>query len=286
MDRVHFITGPTASGKTRLAVELARRIDAEIVSADSRQVFRGMDIGTGKDLDEYGTIPYHLIDIVDPGTRFSLHEWLTAARTALADIAARGKQAIVCGGTGLYIEALAADFRLAQGAGPDYEMRDRLEALPLPELLQMVEKHGVAVPEGDRQNPRRIARAIERQLSLTADSAQPSRSANPATVLLVDIPRETRRERIATRLYARLREGMVAEIEGLLAKGVPAQTLIGYGLEYRFVTLYLLGQMSYDDMVRDLLTAIRQFSKRQMTYFRGMERRGIPIKPFDLENFA
>lgn len=234
-----------------------------------------MDIGTGKDLADYGEVPYHLIDIAEPGTRFSLHQWLTAAREAIADIAGRGRRPIVCGGTGLYIEALVADYSLDDVA-PDLDLRNRLEAMSLSELQRLLADHGLTMAPGEELNPRRIVRALERHLT-SPDTPRPSRQPSSQPILLVDIPRDMRRARIADRLQARLSDGMVDEIDALLRSGITAETLIAYGLEYRYITLYLTGKLAYDDMVRDLQTAICQFSKRQMTYFRGMQRRGLTL---------
>ena len=227
------VLGPTASGKTKYAVRLARMLaeeglEAEIISADSRQVYRGMDIGTGKDLEEYQEIPYHLIDIREAGTQYNVYDFCRDFEAAYADIRSRGKVAILCGGTGLYINAVTAgyDFRSSKP------------------LSEPGVKH--------QQAPRTFFIGT-----------------------LVD--RETRNARIDARLRARLQEGMVDEIRGLLERGVPAETLIAYGLEYKFVTLYLQGELSEQELFDKLSTAIHQFAKRQMTWFRGMERSGVQI---------
>lgn len=282
------ITGPTASGKTARAVQCARAFGGEIVSADSRQVFRGMDIGTGKDLDEYGGIPYHLIDIHPAGYRdFTLFDYLRRARAAIDDIAARSGLPILCGGTGMYVEAVLNDLRLPE-VPPDPELRAALSGKSLDELSRILAGMKRLHNTTDTDTPARAIRAIE---IATYYAAHPDEAAlaephprENATVIGVDIPRDTRRSRITRRLHARLREGMVAEVEGLLAAGVPAESLIHYGLEYKYLTEHILGRTSYDEMVSLLEIAIHQFAKRQMTWFRGMERRGWHIHwlPFDM----
>lgn len=224
------VLGPTASGKTRYAVRLAEELHpgrVEIISADSRQVYRGMDIGTGKDLAEYGDVPYHLIDIADPGDGYNVFRFKEDFDRVYADIRRRGGIPLLCGGTGMYINAVTA--------GYDFESRQPLSS--------------------------------ERQLS-----------SGPKTFFIGTlVSREVRNARIDARLDARLKEGMVEEIRGLLDSGVPEEVLLGYGLEYKFVTLYLKGELSFDEMRLRLATAIHQFAKRQMTWFRGMERSGVTI---------
>ena len=228
------VLGPTASGKTRYAVALAREMgDAEIISADSRQVYRGMDIGTGKDISEYGDVPYHLIDIADPGDRFNVFEFQKCFTRAYASIRSRGCVPILCGGTGLYINAVTA--------GYDFSSSKPLSAEG--------DAH-VQRPEGLPEKPFFIGTLVSR---------------------------EVRNARIDARLDARIEEGMADEIRSLLASGVPADTLISYGLEYKFVTQYVLGELTLDEMRLKLATAIHQFAKRQMTWFRGMERAGCVI---------
>lgn len=282
------ITGPTASGKTARAVSCARAFGGEIVSADSRQVFRGMDIGTGKDLGEYGDIPYHLIDIHPAGYRdFTLFEYLRRADEAIRSVAARGRLPILCGGTGMYVEAVLNDLRLPE-VPPDPDLRASLTGKTLDELTRILSGMKRLHNTTDTDSPARAIRAIE---IATYYAAHPDEAAlaephprRNATVIGVDIPRDMRRSRITQRLHSRLREGMVAEVEGLLAGGVPAENLIHYGLEYKFLTEYVLGLTTYDEMVSLLETAIHQFAKRQMTWFRGMERRGWHIHwlPFDM----
>lgn len=227
------VLGPTASGKTKYAVELARLLGGEILSADSRQVYRGMDIGTGKDLADYCEIPYHLIDIADAGETYNVYRYVQDFKAAYADVRSRGKVPVLCGGTGMYINAVTA--------GYDFKTKK-----PLSEAGDSFEIQ----PEG-----------------------LPSKTFFIGT--LVD--RETRNARIDARLDARLAEGMVDEIRGLLDAGVPAATLISYGLEYKFVTQHILGELSYAQMRELLSIAIHQFAKRQMTWFRGMERSGNHI---------
>ena len=226
------VLGPTASGKTRYAVRLAEQLGGEILSADSRQVYRGMDIGTGKDLAEYGTVPYHLIDIAEPGTQYNVWQFQQDFLQAYADIRSRGAVPILCGGTGMYINAVTR--------GYDFSEKTPLSA---------------------------------------ARESTPERAGFPQRPFFIGtlVDRDTRNARIDARLDARLQEGMVEEIRGLLERGVPAETLIAYGLEYKFVTLYLQGELPYDEMRGKLAIAIHQFAKRQMTWFRGMERSGAVI---------
>jgi tRNA dimethylallyltransferase len=234
------VLGPTASGKTRYAVQLAHELGkAEIISADSRQVYRGMDIGTGKDLAEYGDVPYHLIDIAEPGDGYNVHRFQEDFNAAYELVRSRGAVPILCGGTGLYISAVTA--------GYDFETKKPLSAPTV----------------------------------MPASSVMPGPTGHPfaASTFFIGtlVSREVRNARIDARLDARLQEGMVDEIRGLLNSGVPASVLLGYGLEYKFVTQYLLGELSYDQMREHLAIAIHQFAKRQMTWFRGMERSGVRI---------
>ena len=258
------VLGPTASGKTKYAVRLARDLaalglPAEIISADSRQVYRGMDIGTGKDLSEYQEIPYHLIDIRDAGTQYNVYDFTQDFRAAFADIRARGKVAILCGGTGLYINAVTAgyDFRSSK---------------PLSQPMDFG-RPSVAGSDGVHS-----ATATHRLAQKTSVTAITTGTESPHTFFIGTlVSREVRNARIDARLKARLEEGMIDEIRGLLERGVPAETLIGYGLEYKFVTLFLQGQLTEQELFEKLSTAIHQFAKRQMTWFRGMERSGAII---------
>ncbi len=281
------ITGPTASGKTRRAVELAREIDAEIISADSRQIYRGMDLGTGKDLEEYGEVPVHLIDICPAGYKYNLFEFLRDFAAARADIESRGKRTILCGGTGLYVESVLKGLQLPEVPENPQLRRSRvgksLEELTVM-LSAMKDLHNVT----DVDTVKRAIRAIEIQTYYhehpeAAVKAVPNPMTD-AVVIGVEIDRESRRRRITERLQSRLEAGMIEEVRRLLDSGIAPDDLIYYGLEYKFLTLHLTGQMSREEMVSGLEIAIHQFAKRQMTWFRGMERRGFPINwlPYDL----
>ncbi len=286
MQQMVTILGPTASGKTPLAVALAQRIGGEILSADSRQVYRRMDIGTGKDLVEYGDVPFHLINICEPGTKYNLFQFQQDFYDAYQDIVSRGVRPILCGGTGLYIEAVLKGYRLSP-VPQNAELRRRLEGKSLAELtemLQQLKQQNGAVMHNttDVDSCQRAIRAIEIE-DYNLHTPMPKRElpAVPSVIIGVDIPREQRREKITRRLKARLDEGMVEEVRALLDEGIPAEDLIYYGLEYKFVTEYLTGQTTYDEMFQRLEIAIHQFAKRQMTWFRGMERRGFTIHWID-----
>ncbi len=281
------ITGPTASGKTRRAVDLARLIGAEIVSADSRQIYRGMDLGTGKDIEEYGDVPFHLIDICPAGYKYNLFEFLRDFAAVRADIEGRGKRTILCGGTGLYVESVLKGLQLPE-VPENPALRKSLEGKSLEELTAilsaMKDLHNVT----DVDTAKRAIRAIEIQTYYhehpdAAVKAEPH-PLTDAVVIGVGIDREARRQRISQRLQARLRAGMVDEVRRLLDSGISPDDLIYYGLEYKYLTLYLIGRMSREEMVSGLEIAIHQFAKRQMTWFRGMEKRGFPINwiPYDL----
>ena len=284
--RMITILGPTASGKTDLAAHLAARLGAEIISADSRQVYRGMDIGTGKDLADYTvdghTVPYHLIDICEPGTKYNLFCYQQDFLDCYEDIRSRGVLPILCGGTGLYIEAVLKGYSLSpvpQNPG----LRKALEDKSLEELTAMLvelkaKNHSVMHNKTDVDSCQRAIRAIEIETyNLTKPTEERQCPPIDSLIIGVDIDREARRRKITSRLKARLEEGMIAEIGGLLKRGIPAEDLIYYGLEYKFVTEHLIGKLSYDEMFRQLEIAIHQFAKRQMTWFRGMERRGFTI---------
>lgn len=275
------ITGPTASGKTRRAVDLARLIGAEIVSADSRQIYRGMDLGTGKDIEEYGDVPFHLIDICPAGYKYNLFEFLRDFSAVRADIEERGKRTILCGGTGLYVESVLKGLQLPE-VPENPALRKSLEGKSLEELTAilsaMKDLHNVT----DVDTAKRAIRAIEIQTYYhehpdAAVKAEPH-PLTDAVVIGVGIDREARRQRISQRLQARLRAGMVDEVRRLLDSGISPDDLIYYGLEYKYLTLYLTGRMSREEMVSGLEIAIHQFAKRQMTWFRGMERRGHHIE--------
>ena len=286
MKQLITILGPTASGKTPLAAALARETDGEIISADSRQVYRRMDIGTGKDLSDYGEVPYHLIDICEPGTKYNLFQYQQDFYDAYRQILERDRQPILCGGTGLYIEAVLKGYHLSPvPQNPD--LRTQLEDKSLEELTSMLEelkrKNGSVMHNvTDVDSCQRAIRAIEIE-TYNLEHPMPLRElpAIQSLVIGVNIDRELRREKITRRLKARLDEGMVDEIRALLDSGIPAEDLIYYGLEYKYLTEYVIGRLSYDEMFRQLEIAIHQFAKRQMTWFRGMERRGFTIHWID-----
>ncbi|MDE6370673.1 MAG: tRNA (adenosine(37)-N6)-dimethylallyltransferase MiaA [Duncaniella sp.] len=276
------ITGPTASGKTRRAVELARHLgDAEIISADSRQVYRGMDIGTGKDIEEYGEIPVHLIDICPAGYKYNLYEYLRDYRRAEADIRSRGRRPILCGGTGLYVESILKGLALPE-VPENPQLRLSLKGKSLDELAAilagMKQLHNVT----DIDTCQRAIRAIEiqtyyQQHPEAAAQATP-KPLTDALVIGVDVDRDTRRRRITERLKARLDSGMADEVRRLLDSGIAPDDLIYYGLEYKYLTLYVTGQLNREEMFSQLEIAIHQFAKRQMTWFRNMPgRTGLPI---------
>lgn len=282
------IVGPTATGKTGRAVSVARALDGEIVSADSRQVYRGMDLGTGKDLDEYGDVRAHLLDVADAGTKYNLYQFLRDARQAVADISGRGHLPVICGGTGLYVESLLKGMSLPE-VPENPALRRSLADKTLEELTVILASMKALHNVTDVDTAKRAIRAIEIQTYYLEhpDEAEAANNPEPldATVIGIEIDRDTRRDRISRRLRVRLDAGMVDEVRGLLASGIPAEDLIYYGLEYKFLTLYCIGELSYDEMFSQLETAIHQFAKRQMTWFRGMEKRGIHIDwlPYDME---
>ncbi|MBQ6377307.1 MAG: tRNA (adenosine(37)-N6)-dimethylallyltransferase MiaA [Prevotella sp.] len=284
------ILGPTASGKTPVAARLASEIGGEIISADSRQVYRRMDIGTGKDLADYVVdgqqIPYHLIDIREPGTKYNLFEYQQDFYDAYQDIRSRGTVPILCGGTGLYIEAVLKGYHLSP-VPQNQALRDSLEGKSLEELTQMLTELKTKTGSNmhnttDVDSCQRAIRAIEIE-TYNLQHPMPKRElpSVDSVIIGISINRELRREKITRRLKARLDNGMVEEVRALLDEGIPAEDLIYYGLEYKFVTEYLTGQTSYDEMFTHLEIAIHQFAKRQMTWFRGMERRGFNIHWID-----
>jgi tRNA dimethylallyltransferase len=284
------ILGPTACGKTSLATALAARIGGEIISADSRQVYRRMDIGTGKDLDEYivdgHKVPYHIIDICEPGTKYNLFEYQHDFLVTYNDIVSRGRRPILCGGTGLYIEAVIKGYHLSP-VPQNEDLRRQLESFSMEQLTDMLSKlkmqnGSVMHNTTDVDSKQRAIRAIEIEQHNLAHPL-PEREAPAIDTLVVgmDIPREERRKRITCRLKDRLEHGMVDEIRNLINSGVPAEDLMYYGLEYRYITEYVLGITTYDQMFSRLEIAIHQFAKRQMTWFRGMERRGCVIHWID-----
>ena len=285
-ERMITILGPTASGKTPLAASLAREVGGEIISADSRQVYRRMDIGTGKDLEDYGDVTYHLIDIAEPGTKYNLFQYQQDFFDAYHNIIGRGKTPILCGGTGLYIEAVLKGYKLSP-VPQNPELRKSLEDKTLDELTRMLvelkRQNGSNMHnKTDVDSCQRAIRAIEIE-TYNLHHPVPRRELPPvnSVIIGVNIDRETRRQKITKRLKARLEGGMVDEVRGLLDEGIPAEDLIYYGLEYKFVTEYVTGQVTYDEMFQRLEIAIHQFAKRQMTWFRGMERRGFAIHWID-----
>ena len=281
------VLGPTACGKTRLAVALADRVGGEILSADSRQVYRGMDIGTGKDLADYEidghSIPYHLIDIAEPGSKYNVYEFQGDFLKAYRGVVERGAVPIMCGGTGLYLESVLRGYRLIP-VPENPALRKSLEGKTLSELTEILKGYKTLHNTTDVDTTKRAIRAIEieecyRNTPVEAGAFPGLKSLN----IGIDISRDMRRELISSRLEKRLQEGMIDEIKGLLDKGISAEDLIYYGLEYKYVTLYVTGQLEYKYLLQELEVAIYQFAKRQMTWFRGMERRGIHIEwiPFE-----
>ena len=280
------IVGPTASGKTTLAVALAKRIGTEVISADSRQLYRGMDIGTGKDLDEYTidgeTIPYHLIDICPAGYRYNLFEYVRDFNAVYADIKARGKQPLLCGGTGLYVETVLKGYSLPP-VPENKALRESLQEKSLDELAEMLRSYKTLHNTTDIDTCKRAIRAIEiaEFYSRQEPELLEPRPLQNSLIVGVNIDRELRRTKITRRLHERLKEGMVEEVKSLLESGIEPDSLIYYGLEYKFLTEYIIGHTTYDEMVERLEIAIHQFAKRQMTWFRGMERRGHTIRWID-----
>lgn len=279
------ILGPTASGKTTLAVALADRLGGEILSADSRQVYRRMDLGTGKDLQDYvingRQIPYHLIDIAEPGTKYNVFEYQRDFLQAYEAVKSRGRMPILCGGTGLYLEAVLSGYRLLP-VPENPALRTALADKSLDELTELLKGYKTLHNTTDVDTPKRAIRAIEiEEYYRHAPVEERSFPQLRSLVVGVSIDRDERRARISRRLRQRLDEGMVDEVRRLLDEGIAPDDLTYYGLEYKYLTLYATGQMSYEEMVRQLEIAIHQFAKRQMTWFRGMERRGHCIHWID-----
>ena len=279
------ILGPTASGKTPFAAALAAELGTEIISADSRQVYKGMDIGTGKDLADYTVrghaIPYHLIDIAEPGYKYNVFEYQRDFLEAYEDIRRRGMCPIVCGGTGMYLESVLKGYRLLP-VPENAELRNRLASKPLEELTEILKTYKELHNTTDVDTAKRAIRAIEiEEYYLHTPVDERSFPSLNSLIIGVDIDRDLRREKITRRLKQRLDEGMVDEVRGLLERGIPPEDLIYYGLEYKYLTLYAVGELTYDEMFKGLETAIHQFAKRQMTWFRGMERRGFTIHWID-----
>ncbi len=274
------VVGPTASGKTGYAVAVARMGDGEIISGDSRQVYRGMDIGTGKDLGEYGDVRCHLLDVADAGEKYNLFQYLRDAEQAVEDVSRRGKLPVLCGGSGLYVESFLKGLRLPP-VPENQALRASLAGKSLDELAGILAGMKRLHNTTDIDSCQRAIRAIEIEEYYLAhpDEAREAREAVPrrSTIIGVDVDREVRRERISRRLDSRLDEGMVDEVRRLIDGGVAPEDLIYYGLEYKFVTEYIIGKTSFDQMRKLLEIAIHQFAKRQMTWFRGAERRGLRI---------
>ncbi len=284
---MYVITGPTASGKTGKAVALARTIGGEIISADSRQLYVGMDLGTGKDLDEYGNVPYHMIDICEAGYKYNLFEYLRDYQLCYDDITGRGKPVVMCGGTGLYVESVLKGIQLPP-VPENVELRKELSDNSLKELTVILKRFKTLRNNSDIDTCKRAIRAIE-IAKYYHDNPDLKAQTEPhplkdAIVVGVAIDRENRRRRITHRLKARLDAGMVDEVRNLIESGVNPEDLIYYGLEYKYITLHVIGKLSYDEMISQLEIAIHQFAKRQMTWFRGMERRGTHINwlPYDM----
>lgn len=275
------ILGPTASGKTPLAAALAYDLQTEIISADSRQIYRGMDLGTGKDLADYtvnGTvIPYHLIDIAEPGYKYNVFEFQRDFLVAYQAISEKGMCPILCGGTGMYIESVLKGYRLLP-VPENPELRASLSDKSLEELTRILSGYKKLHNSTDVDTVKRAIRAIEiEEYYRNTPIEERDFPFLKSLIIGLQIDRELRREKITRRLRQRLDEGMVEEVKNLLLQGVSAESLIYYGLEYKYLTLYVTGQLSYEEMFGELETAIHQFAKRQMTWFRGMERRGMQI---------
>ena len=279
------ILGPTASGKTSLATALADKLGTEIISGDSRQVYRRMDLGTGKDLADYTiegrSVPYHLIDIVEPGYKYNVFEYQRDFLKAYESIVAKDKLPVLCGGTGMYIESVLKGYRLLP-VPENPELRASLEGKSLEELARILEGYKKLHNSTDVDTAKRAIRAIEIEEYYKQQPLEYREFPSLKSLIIgVDIDRELRREKITRRLKQRLDEGMVDEVRGLLAEGIGAENLIYYGLEYKFLTQYAIGELTYEEMFHQLETAIHQFAKRQMTWFRGMERRGFVIHWLD-----
>jgi tRNA dimethylallyltransferase len=279
------ITGPTASGKTSLASAVAARVGGEVISADSRQVYRGMDIGTGKDLDDYivdgRKIDAHLIDIADPGYKYNVFEYQRDFLKVYEDMLKREKFPVVCGGSGMYVDSIVSGYKLVE-VPPDMQMREALEKKPMEELTAILRSFKSLHNITDVDTKKRAIRAIEiEKYYASLGSRVTSFPKVKALIVGVAFDRDSRRARISERLRYRLVNGMVAEVKELMGKGLSKEDLIYYGLEYKYITLYLNGSLSYEEMFKTLETEIHRFAKRQMTWFRGMERRGIKIHWLD-----
>ena len=281
------ILGPTASGKTPFAAALAYELHSEIISADSRQIYRGMDLGTGKDIADYTVcgkeIPYHLIDIADPGYKYNVFEYQQDFLEVYENIRGKDKLPILCGGTGLYLESVLKGYKLIP-VPENPELRAQLSNKSLEELTIILSRYKTLHNTTDTDTVKRAIRAIEiEEYYASHDISRREFPELNSLIVGIDIDRELRRQKITARLFQRLKAGMVEEVEALLKKGVRADDLIYYGLEYKYLTLYILGKLTYEEMFSELEIAIHQFAKRQMTWFRGMERRGFTIHWIDAE---
>ena len=280
------ITGPTASGKTALAAAVAHRLGGEVISADSRQVYRRMDVGTGKDLDDYIVdgikIPVHLTDIAEPGYKYNVFEFQRDFKKVYEDIKRRNLLPVVCGGSGMYIDSIVSGYRLIK-VPPDVELRKELENKTMEELVEILRTYKKLHNVTDIDTRKRAIRAIEIEKYYFNNPHFTEMPEISSLIMGVSVEREIRRTRITERLRHRLDHGMIDEVKSLIDSGVSEETLIYYGLEYKFVTLYLTGKLSYEEMFKSLEIAIHQFAKRQMTWFRGMERKGVKINWIDSE---
>lgn len=282
-EEIITILGPTATGKTQFAVALAPFFNAEIVSADSRQVYREMDLGTGKDLEEYGNIPYHLLDVVEPGIEYNIFQYQQAAIKAIKNIQERNKKVILCGGSGMYIEAILKGYKLFQV--PDNKiLRNELETCSDEELIEELKNLRALHNHTDTCERPRLIRAIEiEKYYVEHPELHETATAIPSKIIGIKGDRDFIRTKITKRLWQRLEEGMIEEVEQLIRKGTSTEQLIRYGLEYKFLTHFLQGKISREEMIEKLNIAIHQFSKRQMTWFRKMEREGFNIHWIDVE---
>jgi len=282
-----LVTGPTASGKTAVAAAIASRVDGEVISADSRQVYRGMNLGTGKDYADYQVdgvmVPCHLLDIADPGYKYNVFEYQRDFKKVYSDMKKRKKFPVVCGGSGMYADSIITGYKMYE-VPPDSGLRIELEKKSMEELKEILATFKNLHNTTDIDTRKRVIRAIEIEHSSTISRKQGSEFPKIRPLLIgILYNRDIRRSRISERLKQRLHSGMVDEVKHLIDEGIKTETLIYYGLEYKFITLYLTGKLSYEEMTRDLEIAIHQFAKRQMTWFRGMERKGIKINWIDGE---
>ena len=279
------ITGPTASGKTAVASEVASKIGGEVISADSRQVYKRMDIGTGKDYNDYITggkkIPVHLIDIVEPGYRYNVYEYQKDFLRIFSDLRRRGRFPVVCGGSGMYVDSIVSGYRLIE-VPPDKDFRAKMNEKSMKELIILLRSYKTLHNVTDIDSKKRVIRALEIEKYYHQTGGGVGEFPNIRSLVTgIRYDRETRRKRISERLWSRLDNGMVEEVRKLLDDGIDSTTLLYYGLEYKYITMYLLGEISYEEMTHKLEIAIHQYAKRQLTWFRGMERKGIKIHWID-----